>query len=250
MSVERPGAHLRTFALIAATIVLAVLIPARALATPLDTSSDRAALTAYEHYMTSLDDGIGAANRRDQAFAASVQKGCAGVLTLLTSGQAHSSAVHDLGEEIGDDVAVAFDAEAIQPFTRFSSTLARLRWSSGATANTTAALIAATRASLAIKPSTLCADAQAVASAPASEPARTRTFLAVYVPAARAASKRLAAFLGVLERFETSSEAGLIAAVNRLVTRYESASKADQDDGSAQIINVLDRTAYSRSTVF
>jgi hypothetical protein len=246
VSVDSAGGPLRTFALIAAMIVLAALVPARALATPLDTSSDHAALTAYERYMTSLSAGVAAADHRDDAFAASVQKRCAGVLapvSALPSDQVSRAALVDLGKEIRDDAAVEFDGEAVPAFTRISTALGRLRWSSSTTANTIAALIAAMRASLAIKPSGLCADAQAVASAPASEPVRTWKFLAVYVPAARAVSRRLAAFLGVLERFQTPSEAGLIAAVDRLVGRYQSASEADQDDASAQIIGLLGSTA-------
>jgi hypothetical protein len=189
VSVDSAGGPLRTFALIAAMIVLAALVPARALATPLDTSSDHAALTAYERYMTSLSAGVAAADHRDDAFAASVQKRCAGVLapvSALPSDQVSRAALVDLGKEIRDDAAVEFDGEAVPAFTRISTALGRLRWSSSTTANTIAALIAAMRASLAIKPSGLCADAQAVASAPASEPVRTWKFLAVYVPAARA----------------------------------------------------------------
>ncbi|MGO9754747.1 MAG: hypothetical protein ACLP8S_32425 [Solirubrobacteraceae bacterium] len=243
MSAARARPRPRTFALIAATLAIAVLIPTQALATALDTSSDHAALTAYERYMATLNARITAANDRDHTFVASVQNGCAGVLSSLPADRVNGPAVHDLGEEIGDDVAVEFDADAVPAFMRFSSALGRLSWSSSTTTNTIAALIAALRASLAIKPSALCADARAVASAPASEAAGTRHLLAVYAPAVRVASRRLAAFLRVLERFETPSEAGLIAAVDRLVDRYQSTSSADQDGASTKLISILGNAA-------
>lgn len=240
MTIDR--LHARMLALTAALAAVALLaVPA--LAAHIDTASDRAALAAYDKYMSSLNAGITAASDRDDAFAASVRKGCAGVLSSLPPDRVDSPAVVDLGHEIGDDVAVEFDAQAVPAFTKLSSALGRLGWSSSATARTVAAVIAAMRGSLAIKPSRLCADAHAVASAPASEPVRTRRFLSVYAPAARAASRWLTAFLGVLGRFETSSEAGLIAAVNRLVTRYQSASSTDQGDASAQIISILGSAA-------
>ena len=235
-------------ALLAVTIALATLAPARALATPLDVASDRVALGAYEHYLVSITAGLPAAQARGRAFASAVTQRCAGVLgplSALASSQVSQPALVALGEEIRDDVAVRFDGQARAAFTRFSSALQRLRWSSRSTARTIVALIASIHASLALRSSALCADAQTFASAPLLVPAGTSRFLAAYQPAASAARARLTAFLKVLERFQTTSEAAVIGAVDRLVTRYERASSTDQSATSATIVNVLRARAPS-----
>jgi hypothetical protein len=242
-SVRLPAAML-----IAATVALGALAPASAHATRLDVASDRVALGAYEQYMNSLLSGVTAAQARDAAFEATVDRRCAGVLEpldALPSGKISRPALVDLGEELRDDVAVRFDTQAAGAFTRFASRLHGLRWSSTTTAKTIATLIAAIRASLALQPSALCADARAFVSAPLLVPAGTSRFLAAYRPAASAVRSRLSAFLLVLERFQTTSESAVIRTIDRLVTRYEALSSADQNDWGTAIVNVLGRRAPS-----
>ncbi len=235
--------------LVAAVAVLCLLLGAGALAAPIDVASDRTALSAYGGYAASLVSSVAAANRRAVAFALSTQAACGGVLTELPSlppGLISQAALVDLGREVHDDVAIEFDAAAIPAFTRLSGSLSRLHWSSVATATTIRSLISAIGASLALRPSNLCSDAQAFATSPVAEPRGTRALLAAYGSAANTVRRRMTAFLAILERFQLPAESGEIATADRRVLRYQSISSTGQRAASTQIVHSLFGTAPAR----
>ncbi|MGO9972978.1 MAG: hypothetical protein ACLP01_09255 [Solirubrobacteraceae bacterium] len=233
-------------ALAAAVAGLCLMLSAGALAAPIDVASDRTALSAYGEYAASLARSVAAANRRAGAFAESTETACGGVLAELGSLPPDfysKAALVDLGREVHDDVALEFDAAAIPAFTRLSGSLSRLHWSSVATATTIRSLISAVGASLALRPSNLCSDAQAFATSPVAEPRGTRALLAAYGSAASTVRRRMTAFLAILERFQMPGEAGEIATADRRVLRYQSISSTGQTAASTQIVHSLFGTA-------
>ncbi len=233
-------------ALAAAVAGLCLMLSAGALAAPIDVASDRTALSAYGQYAVSLARSVAGANRRAGAFAESTETACGGVLAELGSippGLISHAALVDLGREVRGDVALEFDGAAVPAFNRFSASLRRLHWSAGATAATISALVSAIGDSLTLRPSDLCADAQAFATSPVAEPIGTRKLLAAYGSAANAVRRRMTAFLAILERFETPSEAGGIAAADGRILRYQAISSKDQSAASTLIVNDLDGAA-------
>ncbi len=229
-------------ALAGAVAGLCLMLSAGALAAPIDVASDRTALSAYGQYADSLARSVVRANRRAGAFAESTETACGGVLAELGSLPTDfysKAALVDLGLEVHDDVAIEFDAAAIPAFTRLSESLSRLSWSSIATATTIRALVSAIGGSLTLRPSDLCADAQAFATSPVAEPIGTRKLLAAYGSATNTVQRRMTAFLAILERFETPSEAGEIAAADRRILRYQAISSNDQKAASIRIVKDL-----------
>ncbi len=235
------GAMNKTAALLALAFVL-ILAPANAISAPLDTAADHTALIAYHQYLTALVDRLGAGRLSDLGLVESVRARCGRVLAPLKStpgSQVSQSALRDFGEEIGGDLAVEFHAEAMSAFTRLSTTLDGLRWSSSRTTSTVSALVDAIHASLEVSVSSLCADARALAAHPGTVPPGTSAFLAAYLPATELAKQRLAPFLSVLERFQTPREAREIGSIDRLVSQFNATSTTVENADSVKIVAAL-----------
>jgi hypothetical protein len=236
------GRLARRLTTIAVLLAMAAACSATALAAPIDVASDQVALSAYDRYVTALVAGVGSGNRADLQYVASVRLDCGGVLAPLASrspGQVSQSALLDLGEEIGGDLAIELHTEAMTPFSRLTTAIGRLRWSLRRTGQTVMSFLSAVQASLLVPLSDLCADVRSLASQPTQEPAGTRLFLANYLPAARLAKQRLAPFLAVLARYATPNQASLIGTIRRLVAQFNATAKADETANGASALNAL-----------
>lgn len=228
--------------LVALAAVLAAAVPAASLAASIDLASDRTALGAYHRYVSVLVGGTRSGARADHRYVKGVRGTCGGVLTPLASvsaSQLNQRVLLDFGEEVGGDLAVAFDTEAVAPFDRLAAALGRLHWSSPQSARTVSSLLAAERRSLKVAPSKLCADARALVAKPSTEPHGTRAFLARYLPAANLSKRRLAPFLSLLARYQTAGEAKVIASIRTRVARFNAASKAQEKADGIQLLAAL-----------
>lgn len=199
-----------------------------AAAAPVDVASDHIALTAYSAYVGALVTDTEAGRTSAGAYVQNVRHSCGGALRHLSTAAHKSvsaSALLAFGQEIGGDLAIRFDTEAVTPFSTLSGALTPLRWSRTATDRTVSSFLNAERASLQIAQSNLCPDARALATHPGVEPAGTTRFLATYLPAAALAKGRLGPFLAVLSRYQTASEAGVIGSIRALAAQFSSTEK-------------------------
>jgi hypothetical protein len=160
-------------------------------------------------------------------------------LGSLTSSQIDRRALIEFGEEVGGDLAIAFDREALTPFRELTAALKHLRWSAPRSAGTVASLLVAEGRSLRVPHSKLCADARALVAHPSAEPHGTRAFLAAYLPAASKSNRQLAPFLSLLARYQTPAEAGVIASIRALVARFKVISRADEKVDSRRVLKAL-----------
>jgi hypothetical protein len=207
-----------------------------------DAASDRAALIAYQAYLQALVKGVPAGAKQDAMLTATVKRRCAGVLgplSALPSAQLNSLALSDLGEEIGGDLAIEFLSEAQGPFQQLSATLTPLSWAEPAPQAAIHALLSAESAILALSPTTLCADARALAAHPRKVPAATLAFLATYLADSAALKQQLTEFLTVLSKYATAKDNDVINAVNQLVARFGAAQdQAEHVDADAILVSL------------
>jgi hypothetical protein len=211
-------------------------------AASIDLSSDRSALGAYHRYVSVLVGAAGHGARMEHRYVTGVRRGCRGVLTplgSLTSSQIDRRALLQFGEEVGGDLAIAFDREALTPFRELTAALNHLKWSAPRSARTVASLLAAEDRSLNVPHSKLCSDARALVARPSTEPHGTHAFLATYLPAAKKSTRQLAPFLSLLARYQTPAEGGVIASIRALVTRFNAISRADEKLDSARVLAAL-----------
>lgn len=219
----RPGTR-RRLCLAAATALLSAW-PASAGASPLDTASDRVALSAYHTYIGALLSGIPASRQHADAFVASISASCPSVLEAvgrLPAGSINEDALNLFGQEIGFDTVLAMGAPGGAPLATLSRALSRLRWSGSQTAANIARLLKAKRALVMLAPSDLCLDARTLASSNAQvTPPGTLQFLATVRRDIHAADIGASAFEHILSRFQAPSERQMIETTNRLITRLE-----------------------------
>jgi hypothetical protein len=210
-----------------------------------DAASYRSARLDYRTYLSALIAAEPAGRQSADAFVAGVRTHCAGVLSSVAvppSGQVSQTALSDLGEEIGADLALQFLAEAVGPFAQLSTQLGALTWSQPAPAQAVAGLLTAERDVLALSTTRLCADARALANHPLVAPNRTLSFLNTYLRASATLKKRLASFLTVLSSYATPSEEALISTIDRLVAQYAATSGAVERTGATSILSALGLT--------
>jgi len=235
-------AHKRAWPAVAGGAIALWATVGIAAAAPLDFASDRVALSAYHTYVGALVADTGTGRSATRGFILGVRRSCGGTLSSLAShGRKNlsESALLAFGQEIGGDVAIEFDAEALTPFTTLSSRLGPLRWSRPATSRAMSAFLTAERASLQIAPSNICADARALSARPSAEPAGTGRFLTSYLPAAALAKSRLKPFLAVLSHFQTPSEAGVIGSIGTLAAQFAASSKTTVAAGDSALVAAL-----------
>ena len=229
-------------AAIVATLSLCAAAPAVAHAAPIDTASDHAALKAYHTYVGALVASVPGGKRADASFVSTVDQNCANVLSnlgSLSSSQVSQSALQQFGEEIGGDLALRFHSAAAPAFTKLSAALAKLRWSSPSSSRAIHGLLTAVKATLALTPSDLCADARQLAAQPKAEPAGTQTFLRTYLPESALAKRRLTPFLDVLARFQTAKDHRVITSIDSLVQQFDAAASAAETKSSNQVVHDL-----------
>jgi hypothetical protein len=231
-----------TVAAVFACPAIAAVWSDAAIAAPIDASSDQIALTAYHQYVTALLTGTGTGNRTARQYATAIGAKCPTVLAPLAAlphAQINQFALGAFGEEVGGDLAIAFDTEAVAPAVQLSTTLAHLKWSTRRSRQVVAAMLGALKASLQVRQSDLCADAHALASRPSVEPPGTRVYLASYLPVAALAMRRLTPFLALVSRYQTSTESALIASIASLVTQFNTTSHTDEKALGSALLKAL-----------
>ncbi|MGN6868190.1 MAG: hypothetical protein ACTHMY_07285 [Solirubrobacteraceae bacterium] len=199
-------------------------------AAPVDAASDHAATVAYGQYLSAVVSRIPALRSADDAFISSVTMSCPNVLApinLLPTRSVNKGAVLAFGEELGSDVLVAALGAERGAVGKLARSLAHLPWSSSQTSKTTKRYAASLRKLVHLMPSDICGDAQALASSNAQvTPRGTLRWLATFSRDVTAKTRGLAAFIKVLESYETSADQSLIKTNNRLVNRLNAATKS------------------------
>jgi hypothetical protein len=213
--------------------------------TATDNASDRAALQDYHTYLVALIKNEATGTQRDIAFTVKVRKRCSGVLTALSTlptARVSSTALSDLGEEIGGDLALAYLSEASRPFAQLSTALYSLPWNEAAPAEAVNGLLRAESAVLGLSMSSLCADAQALANHPRVVPAGTQAFLTPYLTASARLKQQLTAFLSVLSHDATTHENQLIASIDQLVSKFAANSAIVEHTDANTILQTVGLT--------
>jgi hypothetical protein len=208
----------------------------------LDAASDHLALTAYRTYIQALVSNAKLGRQRDAAFVSTVASSCQNALSQLNgepSTPVRQAVLSNFGEEIGDDLALAFQSAARRPFAQLSTVLGGLQWSSGAPAYAIRQLLSAERSVLKMPQSNLCADASQVSSNPRVIPATTQSFLSRYLAASANLSHRFNTFLTVLQRHETSADHPLVAEIDSLVAQFGAALASGEQTYSQSVMSNL-----------
>lgn len=202
-------------------------------AVPLNFASDRTALTAYATYLQSLVKSFPASQASAAAYISEISADCKSALEPLTTSTGQvSNAVQTtltaIGEEIGEDLAINFDAAALSSFSKFSLTLDRVKWSArGRNAAIVKRYVDTQSALTELVPSGLCADALLAASAPQTVPTATRAFLKQYDKVAGAANAGLTDFLSLLRTYQVPTEQKLVTRIATLAAEINKTAKAD-----------------------
>jgi hypothetical protein len=209
-------------------------------------ASDRTALNAYASYLQALVKSFPDSQAADTAYVSQISVDCKSALEPLTtsSGQvstAVQTTLTGIGEEIGDDLAINFDATALDSFAKFSVALDRLRWSIRGRNTEIIQRYVNTQAALTeLQPSGLCADALLAASSPQMVPEATRMFLKQYDKIAVAANNGLTNFLDLLRTYQTPAEQKLVTRIATLAAEVEKTSKSDLLANGQALTTVLE----------
>lgn len=216
--------------------------PPPATVTALDASSDLAALTAYRTYVQQLLAGSRQSQQLVGSFVSTSSQTCKGALTRvnsLTRTQVSGPALRAFGQEIGSDLWLAFNAGSAKPLSGLATTLQSLTWSESAATQTVNSFIKAERAVVALAPSNLCGDAFLLADRPTLEPSSTATFLKRYLNARANLNNRLAAFLSLLERYQTPAATRIVATIDRLAGQFSGQSVTAQQTSANTLLSSL-----------
>jgi len=204
----------------------------------LNSRSDNAALHAYNRYLRSLIARSTVGSHRDEVFLDQVRSGCLGYLSPFAS-QISSSAGTDFGVEIGADIAIRFTSVNGKPLRRLAATLVKLRWANRATSKTVDGFISAERRLVHLRVSKLCVDAIQLGFHPTEVSARTTRFDARFTRVTAAAAQGLSDFVTILERYEPSGDAQLIARIDQHSTAYETLASSIEGPDQAALIQDL-----------
>ncbi len=213
---------------------------------PLNTASDKVALNAYASYLGSVLKATSTGQAANSAYISAISTQCRSALALLTQSnyQVNSGAqatLTALGEEMGDDLSIAFDGAVITPFLKLANALQPLRWNriSGGTL-IIKHFVSAQSAVLYMGPSELCQDALLAGSSPETIPQKTKGFTRAYSKASRQANAALAAVLTLMQTYETPSEKAVVARIASLAGQISRITKADLMSGASSLSNVLE----------
>jgi hypothetical protein len=216
-------------------------------AAALNFASDRTALNAYATYLQALVKSLPAGEQSDSEYISEISDGCKSALEPLTTsnGQVSTSVQTTLtaiGEEIGEDLAVNFDATALDPFSTLSLTLERLKWSArGVNAEIVKRYVDSQTALTEFPPSKLCKDVLSVTyPSPQTVPATTRAFLKQYDKVAAAANSALTDFLSLLRTYQVPSEQKLVTRIATLAAEINRTAKVDLLANGEALTSVLE----------
>jgi hypothetical protein len=236
----------------ATTTTPTTTVPSKPARLTINDIADHRALSAYATYLSTLiaQEPIGLND--DSSYVATISQpgtgGCKAALSKLTQPpyQLDAKAQHTLtmlGEEIGDDVTIAYDLSATEPFTKFASVLANLRWGrlSGATLVIKRYLGAQTDL-LALPASDLCQDASDAELHPDTVPDGTKTFLADYSLLSSRASAGLTGLLTLMQTYEVPAEKALLARITTLADQLATQTKTDLLQSGTTLTSTLEST--------
>lgn len=208
--------------------------------------ADRRALSAYASYLTTLLSLQAVGQTNDSAFTTTVSEQCKAALAPLAQppDEIDTTVQHTLtalGEEMGDDLSINFDAAALPAFTKFSDVLTRLHWKplSGA-ALVVKHYTAKESAVLELTASNLCLDATDAQLKPSVIPDATRTFIKSYADASEQANYALSAMMTLLQTYEVPSEKALVGRISVLAGELSTDSKADLLQSGTALSTVLE----------
>jgi hypothetical protein len=217
---------------------------------PLNVASGKFAMSAYASYLQALvkTAPIAQQNAAEYVGAQTAPAGCKSDLEPLTDpsyevNPSVQATLSLLGQEIGDDLSITFDANALTPFTKLSTALSRLHWvkASGAALVIKHFLIAQGTL-LSLTPSSLCQDVLLVAASPQKLPLAAKLFLKEYTKDSNGADAALATFLNLLHSYETPSEHALVNRIANLATQVNKVSQASIMANAAALTTDLKST--------
>jgi hypothetical protein len=213
------------FCLAVAAVLLA--LTGTAAAAPLDSRSDHAALVSYRRFMAAQLSNVRASGSAAEAFVASVSAGCQNAVAAVAvepSTAQNERALKAFVEEAAIDLAVAANAPDRVPFSALADTLARLRWTQPHAPRAVRGFLGAARQLQWLSPSSLCADANALATTQGqTTPSGTLQSLAMFGRVSSRMGTEEAALMTVLRRHTSARDAGLVKTIDRLATRLDAA---------------------------
>jgi hypothetical protein len=204
-----------------AAVVALALTAAPAEASPQDAASAHTALRAYTRYLGAAVEALPAMSQAGDAYVASIQSGCPGVLApigALRDGSYNADAADAVFTEAGYDLVAATLVPDHAPLVRLAKDVQSLRWSARRTGAKVRRSLEAQQRWLQFPPSDLCANAATWAAAPSSTPPGTSQFDEQYESLASAAG--LGGFTSVLSRFATRRDRRLLQRANRDGKRF------------------------------
>jgi len=222
-----------------------------------DLASGHDALTACETYLQTLVASEASGQADNAAYVDTVESGdsdgsgesgCKSALEPLTQGpNAARPAVQNtltlLGKEIGDDLAISYDAVAQTPLEKLASVLERLTWVHGGhNADVITDYLTAETNLISLPQSALCKDVLAASQVPSVTPAGTRAFLKQYAQSVSAASSALGDFLVLLHAYETTADQPLVRRIRTLAYEFAKDSQSDLLASGQQLTTSLETT--------
>lgn len=215
---------------------------------PLNVASGKTALSAYANYLQGIVKTAPTAQQNTAEYVATASAQCKSGLAPLTDpsyqvDESVQSTLSLVGQEIGDDLSISFDGNALTPFAKLSTALSRLHWVKGSVASLVIKhFLIAQGTVLSLTPSSLCQDVLLVAASPQRLPLTAKAFLKEYTRDSDVADAALAAFLNLLHSYETWPEHALVNRIANLATQVNKLSQA------AIMANATALTADLKST--
>jgi hypothetical protein len=226
-------------------------------ATAANRRADRAALNAYATYLEAIVTDKASATSAETLFASTTSTTCYKALEPVATSQTvppgTSSALTDIGDEIGADAGLEFLTSADTPMSQLVTTLSTLHWGTTAPANTVKRFLAADEALLAVQPSNLCADALSIATQAGAQqvsvaPA-TVSFLSAYQAGTTLANARLATFVKMLDSWSTLTDRATALKIDLLAAKVNSISSVTVTAGTKSLFRALGIPVAESATV-
>ena len=238
---RKAGVPVGSWAAALTAVVALCCAPTTASAKRADVKADRATLTAYKQFLTTVDAQIPVSTKAADDYVASISAGCPNVLGPLTSATAvNFGAVTALGSEGGLDVGIAADVPNRAALANFGNKVSRLPWSSRRSKLVVKRYVAAADAIYGMQMSDLCADARAlVASNGQTTPAGTTHALAAIASASKAASADSVAMQKLLDRFATKADVPLAMAIKKLANEVRAGQRILQEGDVPKLLTAL-----------
>lgn len=208
--------------------------------------ANRRVLNAYASYLTALVTQEATGQINDSSYITTISGQCKAALAPLTQppDEVDTKAQHTLtvlGQEIGDDLTIAFDLSATQAFTKFSGVLKAQRWTRLSDATLVIKrYISSETSMLAFDASNLCTDASDAELHPDVVPDGTKTFLPIYEQASNRADAALTSLMTLMQTYEIPSEKALVARISTLANELSTQSKADLLQSGTDLSTVLE----------